>query len=306
VQVYGMRTLLGIYRSLRDGKRSARGALFANTLRGAISGKGLEPAYRAELLRLPSVADLMREAQTDVDPGLAFKAHRQLTRRIANLLGDDLERLYKGMRDSGPYTPDAAGAGKRALRNTVLTLLSARGSNEDLKRLSNHYFSASNMTDQAHALALLAHVESPLRTAVFSDFLERWKADDLVIDIWFAAQAQSSLPGAMESIMGLVAHPLFKITTPNKVRALVGTFATSNPTLFHRADGAGYAFVAGQILAIDRFNPQVASRLASSFRSWRTLEPTRQEKAKAAIHSIGKPTTLSRDVREIVSKMLES
>ena len=89
------------------------------------------------------------------------------------------------------------------------------------------------------------------------------------------------------------------------MRGLIGTFATNNPAQFHRADGAGYTFVAEQLLAVDQFNPQVASRLLSSFRSWRTLEPHRRENAERTLERIGKTPHLSRDAHEIVSKMLD-
>ena len=304
-QAYAMRTLLQVYRSLQSGQRSARGSAFAKTIGLAIAGRKLDPAYRAELLRLPSVADLMRDAGENVDPALAVKAHRQLARRFAIVLGGDLERIYKSQRSTKPFSPDAQSAGQRSLRNVVLTLLSARGGEQDVERLASHYFSATNMTDQAHALMLLAHARTGLASKAFDHFLDRWHGDDLVIDIWFAAKAQSTHPSAFDEIRALIGHPLFKIATPNKVRALIGTFATSNAVHFHRADGAGYAFVADQVLAIDRFNPQVASRLVSSMRSWRTLEPGRREHVRSTLARISSSTHLSRDVREIVSKMLD-
>ena len=300
-----MRTLLQLYRSLKDGKRSARGAAFAQTMKVATSGTHLEPAYRAELLRLPTVSDVMREARTDVDPGMAFRAQRQLLRRVATVLGRDLERLYAGLGDVGPYSPDADSAGRRALRNVVLSLLTARGSDTDLKRLSKHYAGATNMTDQAYALGLLSNAATPMREKAFDHFFERWKGDDLVIDIWFAAQATSTRSDGLARVKALTAHPLFKVTTPNKVRALVGTFA-ANPVQFHRIDGSGYSFVAGQLLAVDQFNPQVAARLLSSFRSWRTLESVRRRAAEHALTGIAKTPKLSRDAREIVSKMLDA
>ena len=303
LQAYAMRTLLALYLGLKTGQRAPRSTGFISALKAAISSPGLEPAYLAELLRLPGVSDLMRDAGTDVDPGLAFQAHRQLTRRVARGLGDELERLYTSMRTPGAYSPDAVSVGKRSVRNAALTLLTRRGEVTDLARLNAHYFRATNMTDRAQALYLLAHQPSSLRTKAFADFFERWKSDDLVIDLWFAARAQSARAGALSGIKSLLAHPLFKITTPNKVRALIGTFAMGNPSQFHRADGAGYAFLAEQVLAIDSINPQVAARLLSSLRSWRTLEPQRREHARLALEEILRAAPLSRDVQEIASKM---
>ena len=303
-QAYGMRTLLAIYKTLKAGQRSTRGTAFAKAIGVAIGSAKLEPAYRAELLRLPTVADLMRDAGGDVDPALAFKAHALLTRRVAAVLGDDLDAIYRSMKSVGPYSPDAASAGKRALRNVVLGLLSARGEEKDLKRLADHYFSAANMTDQAHALMLLAHVTTDRADQAFAHFLDRWQGDDLVIDIWFTAKAQSTRTGTLDEVRALIDHQLFKIGTPNKVRALIGTFANANPLHFHRCDGAGYDFLADQVLTIDLFNPQVASRLVSSLRSWRMLEPGRKARARKALMRIAEVAHLSRDVRELVMKMI--
>ena len=303
-QQLALRTLLEIYESLAASKRTARGTVFANAIGGSIIDGALEPAYRAELLRLPTVSDLMQAVATNVDPAIAVRAHTHLVRVVARKLGSTLERVYAGMRSRGPYSPDAKSAGRRALRNGALSLLTARGEEADGKRLTAHFATAANMTDQAHALMLLAHCETPQRQAAFDAFLERWKNDDLVIDIWFAAQAQSRRADAMEEVKALIGHPLFKITTPNKVRALIGTFATSNPVHFHRADGAGYDFVATQLIAIDRFNPQVASRLAASFRSWRTLTPALRRRARIAIERAAEVPGLSRDAGEMIGRML--
>ena len=305
-QQLALRTLLHLYASLANGKRSSKGATLAKAIAAAIADTALEPAYRAELLRLPSAADVMQAVGRNVDPALAIRAHRQLIGLIARTLGPGLEVIYAGMRPRGPYSPVAKSAGRRALRNGALSLLTARGQAADLDRLSHHYSSATNMTDQAHALALLAHTDTPERAKALETFLARWKDDDLVIDIWFSVQAQSMRAGAFEDIVALVQHPLFKFTAPNKVRALIGTFAALNLHHFHRADGAGYDFVAGHVLAIDRFNPQIASRLISSFRSWRTLTPALRSHARAALKRVLAAPGLSRDVEEMASRMLDA
>jgi aminopeptidase N len=89
------------------------------------------------------------------------------------------------------------------------------------------------------------------------------------------------------------------------VRALIGTFASGNPVNFNRPDGKGYEFLADRVLEIDAFNPQVAARLLSAFRSWKALEPTRRRLAKKTLQRIAKAKPRSHDVTEIVDKMLE-
>jgi aminopeptidase N len=292
--------------SLAQGKGSARGSRYAKALGASILSVELEPAYRAELLKLPTQADIARIIGKNVDPALIHRAHRALSRLIGRTLGPQLEALYAGMGERGAFSPDAASAGKRALRNAALTMLSARGAKGDAERLSRHYAGASNMTDRAHALFLLATQGGPAAEAALADFCGRWLHDHVVIDTWFAAQAQSPLAGTLKRVKALMRHPLFALTAPNKVRALIGTFAAANPVQFNRPDGAGYAFLIDQVLALDRINPQIAARMLGAFRSWRTLEAGRRGLARKALQRLARAKTLSSDVHEIVSKMLEA
>ncbi|PIP02316.1 MAG: aminopeptidase N, partial [Zetaproteobacteria bacterium CG23_combo_of_CG06-09_8_20_14_all_54_7] len=124
-----------------------------------------------------------------------------------------------------------------------------------------------------------------------------------VMDKWFGVQAASSLPGTLQHVQSLMAHPCFDARNPNKVRALIGTFAMRNPYAFHAADGSGYAFVAEQVLLLDAFNPQVASRMVRALMNWKRVEPTRSELMRAQLQRIN-DADLSPDVREIVSKSL--
>ncbi len=303
---YAMRTLVEIVRMLAQGKSGVRGARYVKALGAAILSDEIEPAYRAELLRLPTQADIARVIGKNVDPLLIHRAHKRLSALIGRTLGAQLEDLYAGMADDGPFSPDAASAGRRALRNAALTLLAARGSPRDVTRLSKHYFKATNMTDRAHALFLLASHGGKESERALADFHNKWKSDHVVIDTWFAAQAQSPLAGTLKKVKALTGHPLFALTAPNKVRALIGTFAAANPVQFNRPDGAGYAFVADKVLALDRLNPQIAARMLGAFRSWRALETKRRGQARKALQRVARAKTLSSDVQEIVSKMLEA
>ena len=303
---YATRTLIANVALLKEGKRATRGAAFAKALGLAITGRDLNPAYRAELLRLPGQNDIAREIGRNVDPELIHRAHTHLSKLVATTLGDDLEAIYASTAPRGAFSPDARSAGKRALRNAVLTLLAARGEPRDLKRVWDHFRKAASMTDQAHTLVVISSLDIPERTDAFEAFHDRWQSDHLVIDTWFAAQAQSALPDALDRVRDLTSHPLFSYAMPNKVRALIGNFALQNPLQFNRADGAGYQFVAGEVLKIDALNPQIAARMLGCFRSWKSLEPGRRAHARKALQGVAKSETISRDVFEIVTKMLDS
>jgi aminopeptidase N len=98
-------------------------------------------------------------------------------------------------------------------------------------------------------------------------------------------------------------HKAFSLANPNRVRALIGGFA-ANLTQFNRPDGAGYHFIADIVIALDRTNPQVASRLLGSFKTWRMLEPGRKSLAHHALGIVANTPGLSRDVADIAERAL--
>ncbi len=102
----------------------------------------------------------------------------------------------------------------------------------------------------------------------------------------------------------LTRHPAFSFGNPNRVRALIHSFALANQKEFNRADGAGYDFIVETVLALDPKNPQLAARLLSSLKSWRVLESGRRAKAQAALQRVAQAPSLSPDVGDIVRRAL--
>jgi aminopeptidase N len=304
-QDYATRVLVEAVKALRAGGRPVKPSAFVAALGVTLADDGLHPGYRAQFMFLPSESDLARVMGRDVDPLAIHNARKGLRKAIGTALYERLLETYRRYEVKGAFSPAPAPAGKRALRNAALAYLTCRGRPEDVARAAAHFATARNATDEVSALAILSELRSPERTKAFARFYERWKGDHLVIDNWFAHQATAPLPSALATVVKLTKHPLFSIKNPNKVRALIGAFATGNPVNFNRPDGRGYAFLAERVLEIDAFNPQVAARLLSAFRSWKALEPERRRNARKILQGIAQARPLSTDVVEIVGKMLE-
>ncbi len=96
----------------------------------------------------------------------------------------------------------------------------------------------------------------------------------------------------------------FPRNNPNRLRALVGSFGMNNPTQFARADGAGFRFVAEFVADTDKINPQVAARVLTAFRVWRSFEPGRRAAAENALKSLRDPASLSRNTADILERTL--
>jgi aminopeptidase N len=264
----------------------------------------LEPAFVALMLTLPSEADIARDIGRDVDPNSIFQSRTWLRTVLGTRLGPALREIYRVMQDDGPYSPDAASAGRRSLKNACLDMLSTTGASA-IALATRQYHQATNMTDRMAALTTLSFHPVPERQAALDDFYRRYSGNPLVIDKWFALQATIPDPATLDRVKLLISHPVFSMSNPNRVRSLIGSFVQMNPTQFNRPDGAGFAFLADTVIALDAKNSQVASRLATAFRSWRALEPVRREQAEAALRRIAAAPNLSPDVNDIVTRSLK-
>ena len=290
------------------GEATAAGAeAFAAALGAFLDDRARDdPAFAALVLALPSENDLADEIGAEIDPDAIFSARRALRIRLGGALGPRLHALREALAEPAgtPFSPDAASAGRRALRNAALDLIAAADAAEGAALAGAQIAAATTMTDRLAGLSTLALLPGEAREAALAAFAERYADEPLVLDKWFAIQATIPEDGTIERVRGLQAHPAFAMTNPNRVRALVGSFALANPTQFNRADGAGFALVADTVLALDRTNPQVAARLMTAFGSWRRLDVSRRDAAESTLRRILATPGLSRDVADIAGRSL--
>ena len=272
--------------------------------RSVLTNDALDPAMVAEIIRLPTESYLVELAEVaDVD---AIHHVREWVRlELATTLNEEMWAAFKRLDDRAPYSPDAASVARRSLKNTLLGYLMQSGSAEALSACVRQFVEANNMTDRQAALAALVNSEhEEQKAAALAEFAERWSGYPLVMDQWFGVQSASTLPGALERVKSLMEHPAFTLRNPNKVRALIGSFAAQNLVNFHHPDGAGYRFLADQIIVLNEMNPQIASRLLTPLTRWRKFDPARQALMKTELSRILAEPELSPDVYEVVSKSL--
>jgi aminopeptidase N len=302
-QTFATGLLLGLIEDARGGRPLALEPGLSDAFAALLDDPLADPAFFAEALTLPSEAYLAEQlAEIDVD---AIRSARQFVRaELGRVLAARWHEVFTAAHDEGPYSIDARAMGRRALKNAALAYLVAGGDNEGLGQAVAQFERADNMTDRLAALAIVAETELPARSRLFEELYERFAGDALVVDKWFALQATAQRPDAVETVRTLLGHEAFRLTNPNRVRALIGAFAAGNPTGFHRRDGAGYALVADQILELDRLNPAVAARIAGAFSRWRRHTPERRGLMKGQLERILAASPLSRDLYEIASKSL--
>jgi aminopeptidase N len=277
---------------------------YADALGQALVDEAAEPAFKALLLSLPSEPDLTLLSEEPADPLALHEARNALRIRIAIHLGDLLRRLHGEMQSSGEFSPSAEAAGRRALRNACADMLSADPHDENLTRLAGHYEASRNMTDMIGGLYPLICIGGEAREKALSAFYDRWAAEPLVLDKWFSIQSRDPNPDVLDRVVALTRHPAFEPTNPNRLRALVSTFASFNPARFHDPSGAGYRFLADQILAVDKFNPMTAARLVEPLGAWRRYKSDLGALMRQELERIAAHPDLSKNVLELVTKSL--
>ena len=274
-----------------------------DALKHALQPQATEASLLAELLILPNEKDL-EERLEKIDMRICVLASESLQKDIAEHLEADLLKTYHAFSKNVAYQYNAEEMARRKLQNICLQLLNTLDNSEYKILALEQYNRASNMTEQVGAINALIHSESDQREQALTAFEKQWQHDGLVMDKWLAFQARSKVPGALDNVKALMQHSVFKITNPNKVRALIGAFAGQNAYHFHNPDGSGYEFIAQQVIALNEINPQVASRLVRTLMRWKSYVAPCGEKMREQLKMIAAHKNLSKDVYEIVTKSL--
>jgi aminopeptidase N len=267
-----------------------------------VQGTKDDPAFTAEVLSLPAEAYLAEQLPV-IDPEATHSVRSSMRRELAQKLEDVFHETYAACATSGAYSPDAASAGRRSLKNLCLSYLMEVATPSARRLCSEQLERADNMTDALSALTCFANADCPEREPALAEFYAKWRDEPLVVDKWLGVQAASTLPVTVDSVRQLTAHPAFDLKNPNKVYALLGSFG-GNQIHFHAADGAGYAFMGEQIAALDPINPQVAARMARNFDRWKRFDSARQKLMTSVLTKLSARPGLSKETSEVVSKAL--
>lgn len=269
--------------------------------------KGIEdPAFFALQLELPSLSYLMESYRPipiadllEIWPMIQASVSNALQTELVDALDVAQAQMKKNITDRQWQSS------WRRFFTTVCQLMAYSKSIPVLQQICDFYAQFNNMTIRQRLLCVITHYYPEHSKNYLEDFYDAWQDEELVIDKWFSFQATQGDDSCYEQMLELLEHPDFSMTNPNKVRSLIGAFARSNPTQFHHETGRGYAFVAKQVIKLNKTNPQLAARTCGAFNGWRSLEcKQRQKLIKAQLKKILETENLSADVFEIANKAL--
>ena len=291
--------------ALSDGVELPKHEKLLAAVEKVISDDLLDNAFKALLLGVPSEAELWDGAE-NIDPLRYHQAREALLDTLATHFLPKWHELNRQAtqqeNQSYEYSPEAAGW--RTLRNVCRAFV-LRADPAHIETVAEKYGEmAQNMTHEWGILSAVNGNESDTRNRLLAQFADKFSDDALVMDKYFALVGLSRRSDTLQQVQTALQHPKFSLENPNKARSLIGSFSRNVPH-FHAEDGSGYRFIADKVIEIDRFNPQVAARLVQAFNLCNKLEPHRKNLVKQELQRIRAQEGLSKDVGEIVGKILD-
>ncbi|MCC5881075.1 MAG: aminopeptidase N [Halomonas sp.] len=287
----------------RNGVEKVMDQRVVDAFRALLERGGDDKAVLAEMLTLPSEA-YIAEQQPRVDVEAIHAARTFVKQSLAVTLRDEFLSLYEENRSDAPYAAEPEQVAQRSLKNVALSYLMAIEDEQAIDLARQQFDADHNMTDVRHALTLLTHSSrDDLADPALRAFGEKWAHDSLVMDQWFAIQVTRPQADALDRVKYLMAHPAFSLKNPNKVRALIGTFANQNRINFHRVDGEGYRLLTDVVIELNRLNPEIAARLITPLTRWQRFDESRQLLMKRELERI-RAEKLSPNVYEVIEKAL--
>ena len=270
---------------------------------GYILDAELDLSYKALVLELPSISTLMqRQNVVYFEP--IYEAKDKLLKHIAVSYKDKLLKLYEQHHLADNTELDSLSMGQRAIKNRCLRLLGSLESEDIVQIVTAQYTESLTMTDRIVALDILENISPKISQIALVDFYRKYKKDTLVMNKYFSILSASHRDGTLQRVIALQEDKVYDEKVPNLVRSLIGVFAR-NYKHFHSKDGAGYKFIADKIIDIDKINPQMASGLSGAFKIYEKLNNTNKELMKVELERIISTQSLSKNVYEIISKILK-
>ncbi|MBS6032599.1 MAG: aminopeptidase N [Pantoea sp.] len=276
----------------------------ADAFRAVLLDADCDPALTALILTLPTENEIA-ELFDVIDPQAIALVRDALQRTLARELADEFFAIYNANQQS-EYRVEHDAIGQRSLKNICLTYLAFGDAQLADKLVQVQYHQATNMTDSLAALSAAVAAQLPCRDALLAAYDERWHQDGLVMDKWFVLQATSPAANVLRNVRQLLNHRSFSMSNPNRVRSLVGAFASANPAAFHAKDGSGYKFLVEMLIDLNTRNPQVAARMVEPLIRLKRYDDDRQAMMREALEQLKGLEKLSGDLYEKITRALNA
>ncbi len=260
--------------------------------------KNSDPMLAARLLDIPTEREMATVINKNYNPTIIKQQRDALKTKLAKHMQDSLNDLYNHL-PMQDYTDTPYAKGVRALRNVILAMLVQTDKQQATVLANNQYEQASCMTERIGALSVMIDYQTADMSHYLNDFYNRFADNELVVDMWFAAQAGSDAI-SLQQIQQLLTHDRFEWGTPNRVNAVMRGLAAQPVMLWSQTGLSTYLNV---IAKLDKLNPALASRLFQPMARWNTLEPNLKKMAHTQLNQL-KTKVESKNVIETLDNIL--
>ncbi len=282
-----------------------------NALSGVIAtiGPKSDLILVSKILGIESLNSLMQtfEGRLNLDKLIAVR--RALSEKLSLALESGFKKLYETVRAQSPKY-SVADMGRRMVNNQALFMSAlAQKLKDHADEASNlvlsHYKNARCMTDRLAAMRTAADLELECQNEIFNSFEKEFGSESLVMDSYFRIRAAVSSEETVFTVRKLLKHPRFDITNPNRVRALVGTLARSNPEALHRKDGAGYHLLGALIRRFNDSNAMLAASLVTPLLQFKRFDEERAALMQEELEKLSHIANISRGLSEKIEAALK-
>jgi aminopeptidase N len=301
-QTLSIRLISQLLKDLHEGKELVLNESYINAYGELLKDSSLGPAIKSQIMSIP-IESILHQGHRPIDIQGIYQVREFVIEKLASAHKNELFGLFEGNQTPGAFELDPQSMGKRAIKNLSLAYLGRLKSSDVIDMAWKQFDQASNMTDEISALAILGHIDCEQKALSSQKFYDKWKAETLVMQKWLAVEVSSRLASTFDRLLELEKDAVYDASVPNLFRSLIASF-TRNTIHFHHESGRGYHLVANRILTMDKINPQIASRVAGTFKDLKKLQTKQQALMSKELERILAVDDLSKNVYEIVSKIL--
>lgn len=254
----------------------------------------------ARILDIPAERELATAVNTNYKPEQMKQKWQGLKQQLADILKAQWTQIYEQLPIT-EYQDTPEARGQRALRNVVLDMALTAGIDEAHDWAKAQYDNARCMTERLGALSAMVNHQHPDKAEMLADFYQRFNQEALVMDLWFSVQASDDNASVAE-VAALIERKDFDWGTPNRIRAVVGSFA-AQPTKLWTPQGV--QLYISVVRKLDETNPVLASRLLQALSRWYTLAEPMREQAKQQLQQLSTQIK-SKNVTESLQTLLKA
>lgn len=254
----------------------------------------------ARILDIPAERELATAVNTNYKPEQMKQKWQGLKQQLADILKAQWTQIYEQLPIT-QYQDTPEARGQRALRNVVLDMALTAGIDEAHDWAKAQYDNARCMTERLGALSAMVNHQHPDKAEMLADFYQRFNQEALVMDLWFSVQASDDNASVAE-VAALIERKDFDWGTPNRIRAVLGSFA-AQPTKLWTPQGV--QLYISVVRKLDETNPVLASRLLQALSRWYTLAEPMREQAKQQLQQLSSQIK-SKNVTESLQTLLKA